>query len=184
MESLSIELDEHTTTPILNRVTGSQLIQLTVGEKEFQVLLRDIQRNSLRRNIVHADFYAVPSDRVIRVRIPLEFTGMSVAVRDFGGVLIHLLGELDVECLPKDLVSEIHVDMGALNKVGDSIAIRDIALPAGIRVLMDMSESVITVTAQAAEEEVAPVAVVAPVTAEVEVIEKGKKLEEGEEEEA
>jgi hypothetical protein len=88
---------------------------------------------------------------------------------------------LDVECLPKDLVNEIHVDVSPMEKIGDSIAIKDIALPAGIRVLMDQNESVAMVTIQKEEEEPAPVAAAA-VPAEVEVIEKGKKLEEGEEE--
>jgi large subunit ribosomal protein L25 len=181
-ETLSIQLPIKETTKKLNGLSGSTLIHLTVSGKEYQVLLREIQRDSIRLDILHVDFYAVPPDRVIRVKVPMEFTGISVAVRDFGGVLVHLVSDLIVECLPKDLISKIKVDLGALMKVGDAIAIKDIALPPGIKVHMDQNESVIMVSAQAAEEEVA---VVAPTIAstEVEVIEKGKKLEEGEEEE-
>jgi large subunit ribosomal protein L25 len=183
MDSMPIELNSLEATRILNGMTGSTLIQLNVEQKEYPVLLRDMQRDSIRRTILHVDFYAVPTDRSIRVRVPLVFTGESGAVRDLAGILVHLLSDLEVECLPKDLVNEITVDISSLEKIGDSIAIKEIALPPEIKVLMDMEENVITVTAQR-EEEVEPVVAAAAVpTSEVEVIEKGKKLEEGEEEE-
>jgi large subunit ribosomal protein L25 len=183
VDAVPIELEAKAATQTLNGMTGSTLIKLSIDQKAYSVLLRDIQRDSIRRTILHADFYAVPTDRAIRVRVPLHFSGVSAAVRDFSGILVHTLSDLEVECLPKDLVSRITVDLAPLEKIGDSIAIKDISLPPGIRVLMDTEETVLTVTAQMAEEEVvAPVAAVVP--GEVEVIEKGKKLEEGEEEAA
>lgn len=182
IESLPIELDSREGTRVLNGVTGSTLIQLTIDKKEYAVLVRDLQRDSIRLDILHVDLYAVPTDRIIRVRVPLAFHGTSAAVRDFGGILVHLVSDLEVECLPRDLVNEIRVDISALDKLGASIAIKDIVLPNGIKVLMDMEEGVITVTT--IKEEVEPVVVAAAVAPlEVEVIEKGKKLEEGEEEE-
>ncbi len=183
VDSVPIELDAKTASQTLNGLTGSTLVKLSIDQKSYSVLLRDIQRDSIRRTILHADFYAVPTDRVIRVRVPLHFTGVSAAVRDFSGILVPVLNDLEVECLPKDLVSGISVELAPLEKIGDSITIKDITLPGGIRVLMGTDETVVTVTAQMAEEEVvAPV--VAAVPGEVEVIEKGKKLEEGEEEAA
>jgi large subunit ribosomal protein L25 len=181
IDSIAIELDTHDATRILNGVTESTLIHLLVDSHDYSVLLRDLQRDSIRRNILHVDFYAVPTDRAIRVHVPLAFSGVSVAVRDFGGILVHLLSELEVECLPKDLINEIPVDISSLNKIGDSIAVKDIPLPPGIHVLMDPNEGVIMVTI-AKEEEEPVVAVTAAIPTEVEVIEKGKKLEEGEEE--
>jgi large subunit ribosomal protein L25 len=182
VKTIPLELEAKTAAQVLNGLTGSTLVHLMVDQKDFSVLLRDVQRDSIRRTILHVDFYAVPTDRAIRVRVPLQFTGESAAVRDFNGILVHAISDLEVECLPKDLVSGIAVDLTPLQKIGDSISIKDIGLPAGIRVLMDAEETVATVTAQMAEEEVAAPAVAAP-TSEVEVIEKGKKLEEGEEEE-
>jgi large subunit ribosomal protein L25 len=183
VDSVPIELDAKTASQTLNGLTGSTLVKLSIDQKSYSVLLRDIQRDSIRRTILHADFYAVPTDRVIRVRVPLHFTGVSAAVRDFSGILVPVLNDLEVECLPKDLVSGISVELAPLEKIGDSITIKDITLPDGIHVLMGTDETVVTVTAQMAEEEVvAPV--VAAVPGEVEVIEKGKKLEEGEEEAA
>jgi large subunit ribosomal protein L25 len=180
IDSIPIEMNAVEAARILNGMTGSTLIHLNVDQKEYPVLLRDMQRDSIRRTILHVDFYAVPTDRSIRVRVPLVFTGESGAVRDFAGILVHLLSDLEVECLPKDLVNEISVDLSSLEKIGDSITIKDIALPPGIKVLMNLEENIVTVTAQREEEEPAVVAA-AEAPAEVEVIEKGKKLEEGEE---
>jgi large subunit ribosomal protein L25 len=182
IDAFPIEVDAKAATQVLNGLTGSTLIHLEVDKKSYSVLLRDLQRDSVRRTILHADFYAVPTDRVIRVRVPLQFSGVSAAVRDFSGILVHPVNDLEVECLPKDLVNAISVDIGRLEKIGDSISIKEIDLPPGIHVLMDPEETVVTVTAQMAEEEVvAPVVTAVP--GEVEVIEKGKKLEEGEGEE-
>ena len=181
IDSLAVELEAKEGTKILNGISGSTLLHLKVDGKDISVLVRDLQRDSIRLNILHVDFYAVPTDRVIRVHVPLVFSGVSPAVRDFGGILVHVITGLDVECLPKDLVNEIHVDISTMEKIGDSIAVKDIALSAGIHVLMDQNESVAMVTIQKEEEEPAPVATAA-VPTEVEVIEKGKKLEEGEEE--
>jgi large subunit ribosomal protein L25 len=182
VESIPIELEAKAATQTLNTLTGSTLVRLEIDKKAYSVLLRDLQRDSIRRTILHADFYAVPTDRAIRVHVPLQFSGDSAAVRDFSGILVHTLSDLEVECLPKDLVNGITVDLAPLEKIGDSISIKDIPLPPGIHVLMDPEETVVTVTAQMAEEEVvAPVAAAVPT--EVEVIEKGKKLEEGAEEE-
>jgi large subunit ribosomal protein L25 len=183
VDTVPLELDSKQTTQVLNGLTGSTLVRLDVDKKSYSVLLRDLQRDSIRRTILHADFYAVPSDREIHVRVPLVITGESAAVRDFGGILVHTLADLEVECLPKDLVSEIAVDIESIREIGDSISIKDIILPPGIRTLTDPEETVVTVMAQMAEEEVvAPEAVA--VSGDVEVIEKGKGLEEGMEEEA
>jgi large subunit ribosomal protein L25 len=180
VDATPIELEAKTATQTLNGLTGSTLIKLTVDQKTYSVLLRALQRDSIRRSILHVDFYAVPTDREIRVNVPLHFTGVSAAVRDFNGILVPVVNDLEVECLPKYLVSEIAVDLAPMEKIGDSISIKDITLPPGIRVLMDPEETVVTVTAQMAEEEVAAPAA-GTVPTEVEVIEKGKKLEEGEE---
>ena len=172
-----IQIDARETARLLSRVAGSQLIDVVLEGKSHSVLLREVQRDSIRRDILHVDFYEVPTDRVIRVRIPIEFVGVSPAVRDLSGVMVHLLDELEVECLPKDLMSHIEVDVSVIAKIGDSIAVRDIKLPDTIRVLMSLEESVATVQQQAAEEVVEPV-VAAAVPVEPEVIERGKKEEE------
>jgi large subunit ribosomal protein L25 len=173
--SLPIQLEGKQASRIIDTLAGSDLISLRLDGKDHQVLLRDVQRDSIRRTILHVDFYEVPTDRPIRVRIRLEFIGSAPAVREFGGVLVHLMDEVETECLPRDLVSYLQVDLGSLSKIGDSLAVKDIVLPTGIRLLMAPDEDVVTVTEQAKEEvvEAAP----AVVTPEVELVRKEKPEE-------
>jgi large subunit ribosomal protein L25 len=173
--SLPIQLEAKQAARIIDTLAGSDLISLRIEDKDHDVLLRDVQRDSIRRTILHVDFYEVPTDRPIRVRIRLEFIGSAPAVRDFGGVLVHLMDEVEAECLPRDLVSYLPVDLNSLSKIGDSLAVKDVALPPGIRLLMDPDEDVVTVTEQAKEEvvEAAP----AVVTPEVELVRKEKPEE-------
>jgi len=173
--SVPIQLEAKQAAKIIDSLAGSDLISLKIDGKDHDVLLRDVQRDSIRRTILHVDFYEVPTDRAIRVRIRLEFSGSAPAVRDFGGVLVHLIDEVEAECLPKDLVSHLQVDLNGLSQIGDSIAVKDVALPQGIRLLMDPDEDVVTVTEQAKEEvvEAAP----AVVTPEVELVRKEKPEE-------
>jgi large subunit ribosomal protein L25 len=172
-----IQIDAREATRLLSRVAGSQLVDVMLEGKAHSVLLREVQRDSIRRDILHVDFYEVPTDRVIRVRIPIEFVGVSPAVRDLSGVMVHLLDQIEVECLPKDLLSHIEVDVSVITEIGHSISVRDIHLPEAIRVLLSPEDSVATVMQQAAEEVVEPV-VAAAVPIEPEVIERGKKEEE------
>jgi len=173
--SLPIQLEAKQAGRIIDSLAGSDLISLMIDGKNHDVLLRDVQRDSIRRTIQHVDFYEVPTDRPIRVRIRLEFIGSAPAVRDFGGVLVHLIDELEAECLPKDLVGHLQVDLNGLSQIGDSIAVKDVPLPPGIRLLMGPEEDIVTVTEQAKEEvvEAAP----APVTPEVELVRKEKPEE-------
>ncbi|MGA2111992.1 MAG: 50S ribosomal protein L25 [Anaerolineales bacterium] len=173
--SQPIQLEGRQAARIIDSLAGSDLISLKIDGKDHDVLLRDVQRDSIRRTILHVDFYEVPTDRLIRVRIRLEFVGSAPAVRDFGGVLVHLIDELEAECLPKDLVGHLQVDLNGLSHTGDSIAVKDVPLPPGIRLLMDPDEDVVTVTEQAKEEvvEAAP----AVVTPEVELVRKEKAEE-------
>jgi large subunit ribosomal protein L25 len=103
-------------------------------------------------------------------------------VKDLNGILVNGASEVEVECLPQDLPERLVADISVLEKIGDGLYIRDLPIPAGVRILDDPDTMVVLVTAQAAEEEV-----VAPVTEvlgeEPEVIEHGKKEEEEEEKE-
>jgi large subunit ribosomal protein L25 len=94
-------------------------------------------------------------------------------------VLVEGVNEVEVECFPQDLPSKITVDISGLNKIGDSITVRDMIMPPNVVALDNPDEMVVIVTAQAAEEVVEAVVEV-PEEGEPELIEKGKK-EEGEE---
>lgn len=179
VEATAIQLDAREASRILRRVHGAQLLDLTIDGAAHKVLLQDLQRDSIRGTFLHADFYAVDMNRVIRVRLPIRLVGNSYAVSSLSGVLVHGTTELEVECLPADLIVQVEADLGALKEIGHALYVRDLYLPKTIKVLSDPDDMVARVTYQAKEEDLSAPATVA--TTEVEVIEKGKIEEEGEE---
>ncbi len=167
----------------LSRAGESTLISLRVAgqDEPLTVLVRDQQRDFLTQAVTHVDFYAVVMTETIRVHIPLVLEGEPPVLQKFQGVLLQPKEEVEVECLPKDLVPHIAVDVSTLQTFDDAIYVKDLVLPAGIQVLDDPDELVATVSSVAEEVPEAEAAPVEP--GEVEVIKKGKKVEEEEAEE-
>ena len=185
-KAVSIQLDRHDFERMLHHNRGGNLlIDLSVGEAAARkVLLKDVQREAVFGTPIHADFVEVSMTKKMRVGIALRLVGEPVGVSQDGGVLEHLLRELDVECLPTDLVDEIDVDVSAL-KIGGTILIRDIKVDPKFTILTAADVAVATVAAPRREEEVTAEAAVAAEgeKAEPEVI-TAKKTEESEEEAA
>jgi len=179
-EPLPIQLDAHEATRLIHRIQGTQLVDLQVDGKDYKVLVQELQRDSIKGNFLHVDFYAVDMARTIRVRVPLHLTGASYAVVSLSGVLVHGVTEIEIECLPADLPSGVGADLAVLREIGSAIHVKDLPLPPSIRVLTNPDELVARVTYQAKEEDLSTPTTAAAAAAEVEVIEKGKVEEEGE----
>jgi large subunit ribosomal protein L25 len=183
VEPISISLEAHSAGQAIAKLTSSSLVTLDVDGAEYFVLLREKQRNFIKGNLTHVDFLALDLTEKIRTKVRLHFTGMSIAVKDFSAVLIHRMEALEVECLPADLPERINVDISPLKEIGNSIRVRDIAIPANVDVLADEDEIVIIATVpkvEAAEEvAVVPGVEVAAAAATPEIsVERGKKEEE------
>ena len=169
---------------VLTRAGGSRLVALKVeGEAEpHMALVREVQREPIRGDVLHVDFLGVSMSEEITVEIPLRFEGTSPIVVRNEGVLIHGLDAIEIKCLPGDLIDSITVDLSGLTEVGDVIRVSDLQLPSTIKVLADLDATVVRISHPAGEEvEEAPV--VAEAVAEPEVIKKGKAEEEEAEEE-
>ncbi len=160
---------------------GTRLITLQVDGETHLALIREVQREPIRREILHVDFQAVEMTEKIRVEVPVVFVGVSPAVERGEGILVHGLTHVEIECLPKDLIESITVDLSRLDRVDAAIYVRDLQVPPGITVVSDPDELIALVTAPAAE--VLEEAVLPAEAPEVEVIGRGKKAEEEEEEE-
>ena len=129
------------------------ILQLdVVGEKKSDrpVLVKDLQRDAMSDQIMHADFLEIHMDRKIQVSIPFNFEGESAGVK-LGGVFSVLLRELDVECLPNAIPEGIPVDVTAL-EVGDVIHVRDIVIPADVDLASPPDDPVVTVIMPVEEE--------------------------------
>lgn len=153
------------------------------GKDSIKVLLQEVQHNALTGQITHADFHEVSMTETLRIEVRLELTGIPVGVTQSGGVLEFLMREVEIECLPGDLMEVIKVDVSGLN-VGDNLTVADIKLdPAKYTIITDGGLAVAMVAMPTVEEEVKPASAEGAAAAEPEVI-KEKKAEEKEGEKA
>ena len=156
---------------------SSVLVLSGVGG-EHEALIHDIDLDPVTGRVRHADFYVIEKGKKLKIKVPLEFTGVAPAVKELGGMLVKVLHELEIEAMPKDLPHEITVDVSSLVNFESQILAKDVKLPAGVDLVVD-PEEVVALTAEA-KEEVEEVAEPVDLSA-IEVEEKGKKKEEGEE---
>jgi large subunit ribosomal protein L25 len=114
----------------------SSVLELQVEDgRTQQVVLRDLQRHPFKRQILHLDFQRVSADELLRISLPVHFVGEeeSPAGRASGVVIQHLMTEIEVSALPKDLPEYLEVDLSQLD-AGDAVVLTDIALPEGVEV--------------------------------------------------
>lgn len=139
---------------------GQSTIVYLKNEKgeEFPILIQDIQYEPVSDRMIHIDVIAVRMDQLITTQIPLTFTGIAPAVKDLGGVLVHSKESIEVECLPKDLIHAIEVDISSLVDFHTSLTIGDIKIPDTIKILDAEDINIITISAprSAIEEEATP----------------------------
>jgi large subunit ribosomal protein L25 len=178
-----IIMDLKVTSRVLSQATSSSLVTLNIENKEVAVLVRERQRDYIRNQYIHIDFQAVSLTEKIRADVNVELTGVAPAVREFSGVVVEGLNAISVEALPTDLPERFIVDISILKEIGDSILVKDIEVPAKVDVLTPEDEMVVLITSPAPEEEEEEELEEELEEGEPEVIEKGKKSEEGEEEE-
>jgi len=126
------------------------------------VLVKELQRHPVKGSLLHADLYEVDLTKTIEVSVPIHVVGTATGVALEGGILDQALRELLIECLPRAIPDQIDVDVSALT-IGQSIHVRDLVLPEGVKLMSDPDLSVVSVVAPAAEivpeaaaEEVAP----------------------------
>jgi len=131
----------------------STLITLDVDGKLYNVLIQDIAHDVLTGAPIHADFYAVRMDKVLRAKVPVEFTGEAPAVKSDAGVLVKVAHELEVEALPKDLPHSLKADLSILMTLGSRMRVKDIVSPAGVIIIAEPEETIALVEAPRSEEE-------------------------------
>jgi large subunit ribosomal protein L25 len=168
----------------------SQVLQLSVEGNKEDVLLRDLQHHPYKQNVMHMDFIRVDADKVVHVHIPLHFIGDDVApgVKTEGGAVSHMLMEVEVECLPKDIPQFIEVDLSEMH-LGDIIHLSDLKLSEGVELLAlkhgeEYDTAVANIHIRKTVEEPEEKAAVEGEAAEGEAEEKGKGKEEGGESES
>ena len=168
-----IELDHNALIHALkNEVFHSSILTMTLDGTSQKVLLRDVQMHPFKRQVLHVDFQRVDENRRIHMKVPLHFVRdeESPAVKLSAANISHVLTEIDIACLPKDLPEFIEVDLSGL-AVGQSIHVADLQLPPGVSAVARRGGSPVVATAvlprAAAEtEEAAPGAAAAAAPAD------------------
>jgi large subunit ribosomal protein L25 len=162
----------------LMKAGGTNLIDITFDGTTQTVLARDVQRDVLRGDILHVDFFAVDLLVKIKIDVPIHFVGESPAVNTRKGILLTGPTMLSIETLPSHLLSEIEVDISDLNDVGDAVHVRDLKLDADITILNDPEEMLARISQSSAARSEEDEAAEAEAAGEVEIIKKGKADEE------
>ncbi len=155
----------------------STVIDLLLGGKPHKVLVHEVERDYLSDVIEHIDFYQVRMDQKTRVHIPIELVGEAPAIKEQGGLLNRSMTEVEVEALPGDLPQKFEVSLAGLKELNQSVYAKDIALPAGVKLVVDPETVIATVTPPLKEEEVVPAAPVDVSTVKVETEEKKAERE-------
>lgn len=157
----------------------SALLILNVEGDTHNVLIHDSTTDPLKGTFLHADFYAVRMDQVIRTKVPLEFIGESPAVKNDGGILVKVAHEVEVEALPKDLPRALQADISKLASLEARLTVKNILLPEGVKINADENEVIAVVERPRSEEEVAALseAPLAPEIAEVKTEQEVKRAE-------
>ncbi len=147
---VSIEMD-HNPILLALRIEAfhSHILDLELDGKSEQVILRDFQMHPYKQQVLHIDFQRVDANQKLHTRVPLHFVGAEVspAVKKDAAVVNHVMNEVEVSCLPKDLPEFIEVDLSGLT-VGHSIHARDLKLPAGVSLVLHGQDNPVVVTAQ------------------------------------
>jgi len=162
-----IELDHNALFFALKKEAfHSSILEMDLAGKSEQVLLRDYQMHPFRPIVLHIDFQRVDATTKIVKKVPLHFINEenSPAVKTDASIVNHVINELRISCLASQLPEFLTIDLGELTK-GQTLHVNDIKLPAGIKVMTQGKPNpvIVSVVAQAAEEEVvAPVVTAAP----------------------
>ena len=126
----------------------SSILELQIGNSNQKVLLRDYQMHPFKRQVNHIDFQRVDEKKRIHTNVPLHFIGEedSPAVKMAGGLISHILNDVEISCLPKDLPSFIEIDLSDL-EIGNSLHISQLSFPDGVDPVLHGQDDPVVVTA-------------------------------------
>lgn len=144
LDSIAVQAAEKELRRVLRQAGWYHLVHVTVGAEPMPrpVLVRQVLRQATTDAILHVDFYQVPLDKKLTSRVPLVLVG-EAPVTARGGLLLHVLEYVTIECLPADLPARLEVNVSSIRTIEDAIRVRDLAAPAGVRILTDGDELVV-----------------------------------------
>lgn len=132
----------------------STLVDLVIDAGgKVTTLIQDVQKDPVTDRFIHVDFYEVTMTEKLTASVLIKFTGIAPAVKELGGTLVKNITEVEVRCLPGDLIHEIEVPLGSLATFEETITIADLTRPFGVEILGTQDTIVVTVAPPISEEE-------------------------------
>ncbi len=135
----------------------SHILTLKLDKKPIKVVLKDLQRHPFKQNIMHIDLQKIDEDEKLTMRVPIHFINedKSVGVKS-GGMINHIMNDLEIACLPKDLPEYIEIDLQEV-ELGSSVHLEDLKLPDGVELIAaiqgeDLDAAVVSIVMPKAEE--------------------------------
>lgn len=121
----------------------SSLVDLAIGKEEpIKVIIKDVQKDPIKDNIIHVDFFKVDMKKKIEIEVPLNFINEAPAVKELGGTLVKVMETVDAKCLPGDLIEHFDVDLSVLKTYGDNFKIKHLQVPENIEILESKEETI------------------------------------------
>jgi len=147
-----VEVNALDLNKLLAEIEESSLVNVVFGKKTYPTLVKDIQKNPLKAEILSVDFFAPDLNEEIETPVALEFEGVSQSEKE-GNTLIKIHQEIEVKALPQALPEHIVVDLSRLATLDDVIRVSDLELPEGVEALLEADELIAITEAPQAEEE-------------------------------
>lgn len=153
-ESLTVTLGSKELEEAYAEAGGNTIIGIKIDDSRMKnILIHDVQRDSLTDQLIHADLYAVRMDEKIKTEVPIHMIGESTAVFQDGGSLLTPLETVEVEALPADLPHSFEVDIAVLDDFEKTLHVSDLVIPEGVELLSDLELVIAKVEAPRSEEE-------------------------------
>jgi large subunit ribosomal protein L25 len=185
--TVSVQLERRELTDAFRAGAGENaifLLKLSGSDQSRHAMIREFSRDPVSREPLHIDFVRVLMDEKVRVKVPIEVTGVALGVKTEGGILDYVTREVEIECLPGNIPEHLPIDVSAL-AIGDALRISDLPGVEGVVIVDDPEKVLVHVTHATKEPEPAAAAEAAAAEpTEPEVLKKGKAVAEEETPEA
>ena len=148
---LSVPLKEF--RKVYKNAGENTVVNVLLDGEKHPVLIQDVSYNPVTDEMESADLYKIRMDKKLKVGVPVEFIGVAPAVKEKNGLFVKSLQEVEIEALPADIPHNFQVDVSKLMDIGQSIYVKDLNVPDGVKVLVSLETVMATVTAKITEEE-------------------------------
>jgi len=182
MNPISLLVSAHEFTNAARRAETVHLmvnLKLDGNGRTEMALVREVQTDPVTARVLHIDFLHVSPERKLRMTVPVHLIGVPEGVRTHGGILQHIMRELEIETLPANIPELIKLDVAALG-IGDAVHVRNVVLE-GVEILSDPNQTIASVVPPTVIKETVPVATTEAEAAGAPEVITEKKKEEGEE---